>query len=383
MPPRPLVLIALVLAAALSGCGKRGGGAPPPPEAGYVVVSAQHVPLAIELPARTTAYETADVRPQVSGVLQARRFEEGSIVRQGQTLYEIDSSLYRAAADQAAANLIAAEAARASAEARAKRYKPLAAIEAVSQQDYTDALAQARQADAQVKQARAALETANINLRFTKVPAPIAGRIGRSLVTTGALVTNGQTTALAAIQRLDPIFVDIQQSSADVVALRRQLSQGGVTPTSTPVLLALEDGSLYPLPGRMQFSEALVDPNTGAVTLRARFPNPDNLLLPGMFVRARLAQAIAPNGILVPQQAVSRDAQGHATVLLVGPGDKATPRAIRADRTIGDKWLVTSGLASGEKVITEGLVKIKSGQTVRPVPAGSPPAPAAAGMRPG
>jgi membrane fusion protein (multidrug efflux system) len=366
-------MISLVLLAALSGCsGKDQDKALPAPEAGYVVLAAQAVPLEIELAGRTTAFETADVRPQVTGVIHARRFEEGSIVRQGETLYEIDPSLYQAAAAQASANLASAQAARTTADAKAARYKPLAVIEAVSKQDYSDAVAAAQQADAQVKQAAASLRSAQINLHFTRVPAPIAGRIGRSLVTTGALVTSGQADALATIQRLDPIFVDIQQSSADLVALRQQMARGGVTAAASPVRLVLEDGSAYPLAGRIEFSEALVDASTGAVTLRARFPNPNNLLLPGMFVRAKLAQAVAPNAILVPQQGVSRNAQGQATVLLVGADGKAVLRTVQADRTVGDKWLVTSGLAPGDKVITEGLDKIKPGQPIQPVPAGSP-----------
>jgi membrane fusion protein (multidrug efflux system) len=370
--------LAVALALSLAACAKKDPRPPPPtPEAGYVVVTPQAVPLETELAGRTSAFETADVRPQVAGVIRARKFEEGSIVHQGQTLYEIDPSLYQAAASQAAANLTAARATEASAQAKAARYKPLAAIEAVSQQDYTDAVAQARQAAAQVKQTSAALQTAQINLRFTRVPAPISGRIGRSLVTTGALVTNGQTTPLATIQRLDPIFVDIQQSSADLLALRQSLAHGGAAPASTPVTLVLENGQPYPLAGRLEFAETLVDPNTGAVTLRARFPNPNGLLLPGMFVRARLAQAVVPNGVLAPVQAMQRLPNGDAAVMVVGPNDKATLRPVVADRIIGDKWLITSGLSAGDKVITEGLGKIRPGQTVRPVPAGSPPSPGA------
>jgi membrane fusion protein (multidrug efflux system) len=374
MPPKFLAVVGAALLLLTSGC-RREDDQPPPrtPEAGYVVLSAQPAQIEIELPGRTTALETSEVRPQVSGVLQARRFEEGAIVRQGQTLYEIDPSLYRAALAQAQANLASAEATRAAAQARAERYKPLVAIEAVSRQDYTDAVAAARQAAAQVAQAKAAVQTARINLGFTRVPAPITGRIGRSLVTTGALVTNGQASPLTTITRLDPMLVDIQQSSADLLNLRRELAGRGGAPTGSAVQLVLEDGSVYPLRGRLEFAESLVDPATGAVTLRARFPNPDGVLLPGMFVRARLAQGTVPNAILVPQQAVSRTPRGDATVLVVGADNRATPRQIQADRTIGDKWLVTAGLAAGDRVITEGLGKVKAGQRVRPVPAGTPP----------
>jgi membrane fusion protein (multidrug efflux system) len=367
---RPALALLLLLAA----CGAKEAKRPPrTPEVGYVVVTAQTVPLIIELAGRTSAHETSEVRPQVSGIIKARRFTEGSIVHKGQTLYEIDPSLYRAAVAQAQANLANAEASHEAAQAKAARYKPLADIEAVSKQDYTDAVAAANQTAAQVAQTRAALETARINLRFTAVPAPITGRIGRSLVTTGALVTTGQTTPLTTIQQLDPMFVDIQESSADLVTLRRELSAGGVTPSSAAVRLTLEDGSDYPLMGRVEFAEPVVDQNTGTVTLRATFPNPNGLLLPGMYVRARLSQATAQNAILAPQQAVSRDPRGNATVYVVGPGDKALLRTIKADRTVGDKWLVTAGLSVGDKVIVEGLNNLKPNQPVHPVPAGSAP----------
>jgi membrane fusion protein (multidrug efflux system) len=338
-----------------------------------VVLATQSAPLNVELAGRTTAYETSEVRPQVSGVIKARRFEEGALVRAGQTLYEIDPSLYRAAVAQAQANLENAQAVREAAEAKAARFRPLAEMEAVAKQDYTDAAAAAKQSVAAVAQNKAALDTARINLQFTRVPAPISGRIGRSLATTGALVTNGQANPLTTIQRLDPIFVDIQQSSADLVALRRSLSDGGSTPSSTAVHLILEDGSDYPLTGQLEFAEAVVDQNTGTVTLRARFPNPSGLLLPGMFVRAKLSQATTSNAILVPQQGLSRDPRGNATVMLVGPGNKAVQRTVVAGRTVGGMWLVTQGLAAGDKVIIEGLNRIKPGQGVRPVPAGSPP----------
>ncbi|MBU1377977.1 MAG: efflux RND transporter periplasmic adaptor subunit [Alphaproteobacteria bacterium] len=363
-------LAALLL---VSACGAKAQKETPPPEAGYVVMTTQDAPLELELAGRTSAYETSQVRPQVSGVILARRFEEGGVVQKGQTLYEIDPSLYRAAEGQAEANLANAEAASEAAAAKAARYKPLADLEAVSRQDYTDAAAAAKQAAAQVGQAKAALDTARINLRFTSVPAPITGRIGRSLATTGALVTSGQADPLTNIERLDPMFVDIQQSSADLVALRRELSTGGVTASSAAVRLTMEDGSPYPYAGQVQFSEALVDPDTGSVTLRAQFPNPQGLLLPGMFLRAKLSQATVHNAILAPQQGVTRDPRGQATVMIVGPGDKAVARTIVADRTVGDKWLVTQGLAAGDKVIVEGLDRLKAGQVVHPVPAGSPP----------
>ncbi len=366
-----LPVIGLLL---LSACGaKEAKKAPRTPEVGYVTMSGQTVPLVIELAGRTTAYETSEVRPQVSGVIKARNFVEGSIVHKGQTLYEIDPSLYRAAVAQAQANLANAQALHEAAVAKAARYKPLADIEAVSKQDYTDARAAANQSAAQVAQTKAALDIAKINLAFTTVPAPINGRIGRSLVTTGALVTSGQTNALTSIQRLDPIFVDIQQSSADLLALRRTPTSGGATSSSAAVKLILEDGSEYENVGKVEFAEPVVDPNTGTVTLRATFPNPTGLLLPGMYVRARLSQATAQNAILVPQQGVSRDPRGNATVYLVGLDNKAVPRMIKADRTVGDNWLVVSGLAVGDKVITEGLNNLKPNQTVRPVPAGSAP----------
>jgi membrane fusion protein (multidrug efflux system) len=373
MSLKSLALPGLALTLLLTGCAKKDNHrGPQAPEVGYVVLAPQSASLDLELSGRTTAYETSEVRPQVSGLILARRFTEGAVVKQGETLYEIDPSLYRAAAAEAKANLDNAQANRAAAEARAARYKPLAEIEAVSKQDYTDAVAQARQAAAQVEQTRAALKTAEINLAFTRVPAPITGRVGRTLVTTGALVTSGQADPLTTIARLDPINVDIQQSSADLVALRNRLAGGGRLPSGASVQLVLEDGSIYPHAGRVAFAEPLVDPSTGTVTLRARFPNPQNLLLPGMFVRARFSQATLNNVLLAPQQAVARTPRGEATVLIVGPDNKVVSRLIKADRTMGDKWLVTSGLAAGDKVIVEGLGRVRPGQTVRPVPAGSP-----------
>ncbi|HTI30505.1 MAG TPA: efflux RND transporter periplasmic adaptor subunit [Sphingomonas sp.] len=361
------------LCAVLAACSGEQKRETPTPEAGYVVVRTQAVSLPVTLAGRTSAYETSEVRPQVSGVIRARQFTEGSIVRQGQTLYQIDPSIYRAAADQARANVAAAEATRSAAAVKAGRLAPLARIEAVSQQDYTDAAAQSREAAAQVAVNRAALETARVNLRFTRVPAPITGRIGRSLVTTGGLVTANQADPLTTIQRLDPMFVDIQQSSADMLALRRSLATNGVVPATAAVRILLEDGSAYPYAGTLQFTEAMVDQATGSVTLRVAVPNPQGLLLPGMYVRAAITQAAIPNAILVPQAGVSRSPRGRATVLLVGPDNKAVLREVTADRTIGDTWLVTAGLKPGDKVIVEGLGKVKVGQTIVPVPAGSKP----------
>lgn len=357
---------------AASKGGKGGDDKGGPPEVGFVVVKPGAVPVIAELPGRTTAYQTSEVRPQVSGIIRRRLFTEGSYVRAGQTLYQIDPSLYRAAGDQARANLMSAEASAEAARAKADRYKPLADIQAVSAQDYADALAEARQAAASVAQSRAQLATARINLRFTQVPAPISGRIGRSLFTEGALVTGNQADPLAVIQRLDPIYVDIRQSSAELLALRRALAQNGAMPTRSAVRLKLEDGSDYGLAGTVEFSEVTVDEATGTVTLRARFPNPDNILLPGMFVRASLAQTMSTDVYLVPQQGVARGPKGDAMVLLIGPGNKVIEQPVTADRTMGAYWVISAGLKPGDRVITEGTVRAKPGKPVKPVPAGSP-----------
>ncbi|HIV76329.1 MAG TPA: efflux RND transporter periplasmic adaptor subunit [Candidatus Sphingomonas excrementigallinarum] len=373
---------AMVLAlATLSGCGgekgggatKGRGGAQATPTVGFVTVQPTNAPIVTELAARTSAFESSDVRPQVTGVIRRRLFTEGSLVKRGQPLYEIDPRLYRAAANQAAANLQSAQANAEATRTLAERYRPLAQIEAISKQDYTNAQASARQAAAQVAQTRAALETARVNLQFTTVPAPISGRIGRSLFTVGALVSSGQTDPLAQIQRLDPIFVDIQQSATNLLSLRRSLSaRDGVIPASARVTLRLEDGTDYGQTGTVEFAEAVVDPQTGTVTLRARFPNPQGLLLPGMFVRARFAQAIDTSAYMVPQQAVSRDPKGNATVFIVGPNDKVQERKVKAERTQGAFWVVTDGLKPGDKIVTQGLGTLRPGQSVRAVPADTP-----------
>jgi len=356
------------------GRGGRGGrgGFGGPINVGYVVVQQGTAPIVQDLPGRVSAFQIADVRPQVNGVILRRMFQEGSIVRQGQTLYQIDPSIYNAAAAQAQANVQAARAQAEAARTLAARYKPLVQQQAISKQDYTNAVAQARQADAAVAQQTAALRTAQINQRYTRVPAPITGRVGLSNFTEGALVTSGQTQALTTITRLDPVYVDIQESASDLLNLRQSLAKGGAVPTSAQVHLILPDGSDYGFTGTVEFSEVVVDQTTGTVTIRARFPNPQSILLPGMFVRARFAQAIDTSAFLVPQQAVTRDPQGNATLWVVGPGNRAVQRTVIAERTQGPYWVVTQGLAAGEKVITQGTANLKDGAQIKPVLASTP-----------
>jgi membrane fusion protein, multidrug efflux system len=369
---------------ALAACGGGGGdatkakekggapGQPGPVTVGYVVVQPTSVPTTSELPGRTVAYQSSEVRPQVSGVIQRRFFTEGAIVKRGQPLYQIDPSLYRASANQASANVANAQATYEAAKIRADRYKPLAQMEAISAQDYTDAVATQRQAAATIAVNRAQLDTARVNLRFTTVPAPITGRIGRSLFTVGALVSSTQTDPLATIQQLDPMFVDIQQSSANLLALRRSLASGGAVPARAEVTLKLEDGSDYGIKGAVEFAEVVVDPSTGTVTLRARFPNPNGLLLPGMFVRAVFSQSIQQNAFLVPQTAITRDAKGNATLYVVGANNRAEQRTVTAERTQGAYWVVIDGLKAGDKVITQGLANVKPKTPLQPVPADTP-----------
>lgn len=337
-----------------------------------MVIQQQDVPLVTELSGRTSAWRSSDVRPQISGVIRRRLFTEGALVRAGQPLYEIDPLPYRAAAAEAEANLASAIASAEAARATAERYKPLVEIEAISKQDYTNAVAAARQAEAAVAQRRAARETARINLGYTAVPAPISGRIGRSAVTVGALVTANQPDALAQINQLDPIYVDIQQSSADLLALRRQLAHGGAAPATADVRLVLEDGSLYDAVGKVRFAEAIVDQATGTVTLRAEFPNPQGWLLPGMFVRARFTQAVDRDAYLVPQTAISRNEKGEATLYVVGKDGKAEQRKVVAPRTQREYWVVTSGVQPGDRIITQGTGRLRPGAAIKAVPADTP-----------
>jgi membrane fusion protein (multidrug efflux system) len=353
----------------LCGCG--AGKKPPergPVEVGVVTLQTEPVTLSTELPARTSPYMVSQVRPQITGIIKARLFTEGSLVQAGQPLYQIDPQLYKASRDQAAANVASAQAALVTAQAKADRYKPLVKTEAVSRQDSDDVTAAARQANAAVEQARATLQTARINLDFTRIVAPITGRIGRSAFTVGALVTASQTDALSTIQQLDPIFVDITQSSTKLLELRRALAAGKVLPASANIRLKLDDGSDYPQEGRIEFAEPIVDENAGTVTLRARFPNPDGLLLPGMFVRVVAPQSVLPRGILAPQQGINRNAKGDATALVVNRANKVERRVVTAAQAIGDKWLITSGLKAGDRLIVEGTDKVSPDDTVKPVP---------------
>ena len=370
-----------ILGAALltAACGRSGsqsgggrGGPKGPIAVGYVVVQQGNAPILQDLPARVNAYQVSDVRPQVNGVILHRLFREGSIVRQGQTLYQIDPSIYQAQASQASANLQSARANAEAARALAARYKPLVEQQAIAKQDYTNAVAQARIANASIAQNAATLRAAQVNLRWTRVPAPITGQIGLSNYTEGALVTTGQTNALATIPKLDPIYVDMQQSASDLLTLRRALAKGGAMPTTAQVRLTLPDGSDYGMTGTVEFSQVIVDPATGAVTVRARFANPQAILLPGMFVKTQFAQAVDTSAFLVPQQALSRDPQGNATVWIVGPGNKAVQRIVAADRTQGAYWVVTSGLAQGDKVITQGTANLTPGAPIKPVPQNAP-----------
>ncbi len=350
-----------------------------PPTVGYVVVQAQPVTLDTELPGRTSPFVTSDVRPQVNGIIKSRLFVEGSNVRAGQVLYQIDPAPYQAAYDQAKAQLANAQAALTTAKLKADRYGDLVKINAISRQDYDDARAASGQAEATVAQQQAAVEAAKINLGYTKITAPISGRIGRSAFTAGALVTSGQTSALTTIQSLDPIYVDIPQSSADVLKLRRSLSSGQLDaagPKTATVRLVLEDGTPYPEPGKLEFTDVTVDQTTGTVNLRAVFPNPSGVLLPGMYVRAVVDQGVAKSAILAPQQGVSHDEKGDPTALVVAADGTAQLRPLKADRAVGDKWLITDGLKPGDKLIVEGLLAVQPGSPVNAQPATNIPAPA-------
>jgi len=355
----------------ISGCKKQAPPPPPPPEVATITVKTESVVLTTELPGRTSPFRIAEIRPQVSGVILKRLFEEGSEVKAGQVLYQIDPAPFQAALDNANAALARAEANLPAIKLRAERYQSLLADGAVGQQDYDDAVAALKQAKAEIEYWKAQVESARINLGYCHITAPISGRIGRSSVTEGAIVTAYQPAPLATIHQLDPIYVDVPQSTTDLLRLRHRLEKGQLKiteTTKTKVQLILEDGSLYPIEGTFQFQDVAVDPTTGSVILRMVFPNPKGVLLPEMFVRAVIKEGINENAILIPQQAVSRTPKGEPFVLLVTPENKVELRMITIDRSWGNKWLVSTGLAPEERVIVEGTPWVKPGIPVKAVP---------------
>nr|WP_257558863.1 efflux RND transporter periplasmic adaptor subunit [Sphingobium sp. CFD-2] len=358
----------MAFAFGLTGCGQAPAPPSSPPEVGVVTLRTEPATLTSELPGRIAAVETSEVRPQISGVVRRRLFEEGSRVRAGQILYEIEDAPYRAALGSARGALARAEAAIKATRLQAERYRDLVGINAVSHQEADNAEAAAQQARADVTAQRAAVQAAEVNLGFTRIQAPIGGRIGRSLFTAGALVQAGQPNPLATIQRTDTVYVDVTQSAADVLDLKEAMRAGDMTRNgdSARVELLLPNGRTYPVQGNLQFSEVTVDPTTGAVTLRAVFPNPEGLLLPGMYVRARLVDGVRQQAILAPQQGITRDERGRATALVVNAHNKVEQRILTTDRAIGDRWVVTAGLRAGDRLIVEGLVDLKAGMTVRP-----------------
>jgi membrane fusion protein, multidrug efflux system len=373
----------LLLLALLTGCGPRQGSPPGAggpggpggfggsPEVSVVTVATEPLTLTTDLPGRIEAVRVAEVRARVAGILLKRRFEEGADVKASDVLLEIDPAPLQAALSSAKAILAKAEANSKQAQAKAGRYKALVEYNAVSKQDYDDASAQALQAEAEVLSGNAGVETASLNLGYATVTAPITGRIGRAKVTEGALVGQNEATPLATIQQLDPIYFDFTQSSTEVLRLRRALESGklkGLAPGEAKVTLLLEDGTTYPYPGKLLFSDITVDPTTGMITLRALAPNPEHLLLPGMFARGRLEQAVDQAALTVPQRALMRGADGSATVLVVNATNTVEVRVIQAEATRGDKWIVSGGLAPGERVIVEGLQKAMPGRSVKAVP---------------
>lgn len=381
MTNKPLLVCGFL---ALTACShKEAPPAPQPPEVGVVALTPGSVTLTTELPGRTVAYRVAEVRPQVGGVILKRLFVEGSEVKQGQQLYQIDPAPFRASLQSAQASLARAQATLVSAKLLAERYKPLASAHAVSQQSLDNAVASQDQAAADVASAKASVETAQINLTYTRVLAPISGRTGRSAVTEGALVSTTQTTALVVVQQLDPIYVDVTQPSAVLLRLKRAQAAGRIKSAGNGegnVQLTLEDDSSYAHAGKLQFAEVTVDSGTGTVTLRAVFPNPDRLLLPGMFVHERIEEGVTENALLIPQQAVTRNQRGDPTVLTVGSDNKVATRIIKTDRAIGTNWLVTDGVAQGERVVVVGLQRVTPAtkevrpQELTPQEAENPPA---------
>jgi len=365
------VFSALVGSVALSGCDQVAeqpkASAPAATPVGVVTLNSQAITLKKELPGRVSAFQIAEIRPQVSGIVQSRLFEEGTQVEKGQALYQINPDIFEAELAASRAAVARAEASIASSKSKASRYKELLAIKAVSQQDFDEADAASKQASAELLTAQAQLKSAQINLDYSHVSSPISGQISKSSVTVGALVSAGQTSALATVTQLDPIYVDLTQSSNELTKLKRALASGALgvdSTTQTDVELIMEDGSAYPHKGTLQFSEVTVDPSTGSVTLRAKFPNPEKLLLPGMYVRAEVVEGVKSDAILAPQRGVSRNTKGEPTAMVVSKNNTVESRVLKVERTLGANWLVSEGLADGDQLIVEGLQKIRPGAPV-------------------
>jgi len=374
-PSTGIAALLFVSAALLTACKEQeapvAAAPPPPPLVGVVTLKTESLALTTDLPGRTRPFRVAEVRPQVDGIVQKRLFTEGSEVKAGQQLYQIDASVYQATLKNAQAGL-------ASSRSLANRYESLVRDQAVSRQSYEEARAAMLQAEAVVEQAQ-------INVRYTRVMAPISGRIGRTLVTEGALVSNGQTQPMTTIHQLDPIYVDVTQPARELLRLRRDLEEGRlqkIGENAAKVALTMEDGSAYPLEGQLEFSEVSVDESTGSVTLRAIFPNPKRLLLPGMFVHAQLAEGMKSAAILAPQQGITRDAKGQAIAMVVNTEDKVEVRQVKTSRAVGNRWLISEGLKEGDRLITEGLQFIKPGVQVRVNPASNVDVPSEA-VKPG
>ncbi|WP_075180499.1 efflux RND transporter periplasmic adaptor subunit [Pantoea sp. 1.19] len=371
---RGLTPLAVVLmlsgSVVLTGCDDKPSqqGQQQAPEVGVVTLKTEPLQVTTELPGRTSSYRIAEVRPQVSGIILKRNFVEGSDIKAGESLYQIDPATYQAAYDSAKGDLAQAQANAQIAALTVKRYKPLLGTQYISKQEYDQAVATQSQTAAAVEAAKAAVETARINLAYTKVTSPISGRIGKSTVTEGALVQNGQTNALSTVQQLDPIYVDVTQSSNEFLRLKEELASGKLKQENgkAKVTLLLQDSTTYPQQGTLEFSDVTVDESTGSLTLRAIFPNPNSNLLPGMFVRARLDEGVNPTALLVPQQGVTRTPTGDASALVVNKENKVETRKLTAAQAIGDKWLVTEGLKAGDRVIVSGLQRVKPGATVTP-----------------
>ena len=370
--PRALTraVLCMLLSLMLLACEEGGKGAPGssgPREVVIIKLEPRREVYTTALAGRIASFQVAEVRPQVGGILQQRLFTEGADVKAGQALYQIDPATYEAALDSAQAALMKAEANVTPARLKAERFRELLAIKAVSKQEYDDAQAAFKQAEADVAVNRAAVKTARINLEYTKVRSPISGRIGKSAFTPGALVTANQAQALTSVRQLDPVYVDITQSSQDLLRLRAQFTNGELRSAAeeAPVRLKLENGAMYPHEGRLQFTDVSVDESTGMVSLRALFPNPEHILLPGMYVRAVIAEGVDENALLVPQRALRRDPKGQASVLLVDGGGRVDVRLIDVGRTVGDSWQVLSGLKPGDRVIVEGGQNVRPGMSVK------------------